>query len=280
MHWRRRATPEPVPRSLRLGIAALVAMAAGHAVAASPAASQDCLPETQEAEALEVTDPRTILLRDGRALRLAGIEPAGLLAEDVDQAEGALRDRLRAILQGVPIQIALISDAPDRYGRSPAIVVAEGSVVQETLLREGLAIAFGTDDPPLCFERFLAAEQEARRERRGIWAKASVASAFPDALQSRIGHFAVFEGRVRTVGNRRATTYLNFGDWWREDVTIEIAAADRKRFGGEEALAALAGARVRIRGFLTEKDGPMMIVRSPMQIEIVEPANDGPEIAP
>ena len=265
----------------RLRVAALVAFFIAQAAAAGPAAAETaCVPETQDVEAQAVADARTIALSDGRVIRLAGMEPAGLLAEDDDRSEGAMRDRLLALLEGVPLRVALTSEAPDRYGRIPAIVVAEGNIVQETLLREGLAIAFGTDDPLPCFDRFLEAENQARRERRGIWAEASVASAFPDALQSRIGRFAIFEGRVLSVGNRRATTYLNFGDYWRVDVTAEIALADRKRFGGEDALGALAGARIRIRGFLTEKDGPMMIVRSPMQIEIVEPAKDGSEIAP
>ena len=214
-------------------------------------------------------------------LRLAAIEPAGLLAEDADRSEEAIHDRLRAIVEGVALRIAPVSDAPDRYGRTPAIVVAEGDIVQETLLREGLALAFGTDDPLPCFDRLLAAEEQARRERRGVWAEASVASAFPDALQSRIGRFAIFEGRVLSVGNRRATTYLNFGDWWRDDVTAEIAAADRKRFGGEDR-AGRSGGSKSSRSRLSEGKGrpdddrPLARCRS----RSLEPAKDDSGIAP
>jgi hypothetical protein len=62
---------------------------------------------------------------------------------------------------------------------------------------------------------------------------------------------------------------LNFGDVWSRDVTVEIVAEDRDRFGGEEALAGLAHSTVRVRGFVEEKGGPMAIVRSPMQIEVI-----------
>jgi hypothetical protein len=72
---------------------------------------------------------------------------------------------------------------------------------------------------------------------------------------------------VVSVGNRRTRTYLNFGGRWAEDVTVEIEARDRDRFGGELGLADLAGWRVRVRGYVEERQGPLIIVRSPMQIE-------------
>jgi hypothetical protein len=71
------------------------------------------------------------------------------------------------------------------------------------------------------------------------------------------------------VGNRSSRTYLNFGGFWKEDVTVEVAARDREKFGGEAGLAALAGKRVRLRGFVEEKGGPMMAMRSPNQLEIL-----------
>ncbi len=83
-----------------------------------------------------------------------------------------------------------------------------------------------------------------------------------------------------SASNRRATTYLDFGRRWSEDVTIEIAAKDRKAFGGESALARLAGSRIRARGYLEEKGGPMLPVRSPMQIEILSPATGVGQNAP
>ena len=92
------------------------------------------------------------------------------------------------------------------------------------------------------------------------------------ALDPFIGGFAIFQGVVVSVGNRRSRTYLNFGGWWAEDVTVEIDGRDREGFGGEAGLAALAGQRVRVRGFIEEKQGPMTIVRSPMQIERIDPA--------
>ena len=99
-------------------------------------------------------------------------------------------------------------------------------------------------------------------------------------MRERIGRFAIFEGLLISVGNRRARSYLNFGRRWSTDTTVEIDARHREAFGGEVGLAGLAGHRLRLRGFLKEKGGPMMVVTSPMQIEILENAGPRSGIAP
>ena len=87
-------------------------------------------------------------------------------------------------------------------------------------------------------------------------------------------------GTVLSVGTRPATTYLDFGRTWSEDVTIEITARDRAAFGGEAALERLEGARIRARGFPVDKAGPMLPVRSQMQLEILDSGPGGGRIDP
>ena len=70
-----------------------------------------------------------------------------------------------------------------------------------------------------------------------------------------------------SVGNRRTRTYLNFGGRWTRDVTVEVEARDRERFGGEPGLTAFSGWRVRVRGYVEERRGPAVMLRSPLQIE-------------
>jgi hypothetical protein len=120
-----------------------------------------------------------------------------------------------------------------------------------------------------CFDKILAAEDEARRGRGGYWQRLSLPWARPASLTPYIGRFAIFEGKVISVGNRPARTYLNFGGLWSEDVTVEIGARDREALGGAAALAALAGKRVRIRGYVDERSGPVVVVTSPNQMEVV-----------
>jgi endonuclease YncB( thermonuclease family) len=265
-------------RALRGGaliLAAFVATAAPEAPAAPT-----CLNTASEAAVVEAIDARAFRLEDGRVLRLAGIEPFSLLLDDAGDAEAALTQRLAALVGDATLRIQIAAKAPDRYGRLPALIAVGDALVQEMLAAEGLAIAFANGDALPCFDRVLAAEAEARSAGRGFWRGIAIPDARPEALQGRIGRFAIFEGTVLTAGTRPATTYLDFGRRWSEDVTIEIAAKDRDAFGGEAELEKLAGSRIRARGFLAEKSGPMLKLRSPADLEIVAPRRVSDRIAP
>jgi hypothetical protein len=233
-------------------------------------AEATCLAGAVEARGATMADARTLVLEDGRMLRIAGVESFALILKDADAAESALHRRLQEIVSGSALRVRLLSESPDRYGRFPAVIAdADGRIVQEVLAREGLAVAFASGDSVPCFQEILAAEDQARRSRVGFWDGIRLPRARPDELRPLIGRFAIFEGVVISVGNRTARTYLNFGGLWTEDVTVEIEARDRETFGGEAALAGLAGKRMRVRGFVEEKAGPMALVRSPSQLEIL-----------
>jgi hypothetical protein len=258
--------------SVPLGLAA-IAMGGLLAVAgmSSAAPLQSCAGDLEDAQGVAVPDARSIQLDDGRTVRIAGIESFALLSSGAEMAESALQNRLTEHVTGKRLQIRLLSSDADRYGRLPALIALDsGTTVQETLLQEGVAIVFATDASILpCFAEMLAAEDTARREALGFWTSPALPYATTEALAPLVGRFAIFEGVVLSVGNRTNTTYLNFGYRWSEDATVEISADDRGPFGGEEALATLAEKRVRVRGFLEEKAGPMIRVRSPMQIEVL-----------
>ena len=74
-----------------------------------------------------IRDGRTMMMADGRELRLAGIEVAG---------RGA--DALRALVDGQTLRLQS-APAPDRYGRLAAYAYRPGAsqTVQETLLEQG-----------------------------------------------------------------------------------------------------------------------------------------------
>ncbi len=225
-------------------------------------------------------DARAIRLRDGRVLRLAGIEPFNLFLPDADRAEAELQAGVDRLVGSGAVRIQLVSGDADRYGRLPAMVWAGDVLLQEAAAREGLAIAFANGVPLPCFDRILAAEDSARAAGLGFWKGHAVPAATPSALGSRIGRFAIFTGRVLSVGNRPGRSYLNFGRRWSEVATVEIAARDREAFGGEAKLAALAGRRVRVRGFLRQSGGPMLTLRSPIELEVLDAAKESPGNAP
>ena len=229
-------------------------------------------------ESASVADARTIVPDDGRAVRLAGLESLAALARDPKTA-GALDTRLAARLAqwlaAKPLRIRVLPGRPDRHGRHAALIMVGDELIQEHLLSAGLAVFMPGSLPgeasDVCARRLLALEAAARLARRGGWSDPGivVAAARPDALSSQFGHFVIFQGIVQSVGTRRDRTYIDFGRQWRSDVTIEITAARRRYFGGEAALERLAGKSVRVRGYLQDKAGPMVLVRHPAQIEVL-----------
>lgn len=261
--------------SVLMAFAALVAFAMVRAGAtASPVADASCLAGAVDARAVGADDARSIALEDGRTLRLAGVESFALLLAEGGEAEAALQRRLHALVAEREIRVRPVAKAADRHGRLPALIAsAEGPLVQEILAAEGLAVAFTGGDIVTCFDRILAAESQARESSQGFWATVAVLPAQAEAVSPRTGRFAIFEGRVISVGARPARTYLNFGLRWSEDVTVEIESRYLESLGGEAKIADWAGRRVRVRGFVEDKAGPMVTVKSPMQIEVLgEPA--------
>lgn len=250
------------------------------------AAAAEVCPEGGEAVRVDsVPNWRSAVLADGRVVRLAGIESFGALlaegstrdGEPRERAEAALGERVEALASGAVAYLHLLDEKPDRHERFPALLrLSNGAILQENLVREGLAVGYAVGEPLPCFGRILAAEAEARTAGRGFWAGLRLPLAYPDRLRERIGRFTIFEGTVISVGNRPTRSYLNFGTWWLRDVTAEIAERDREAFGGEAGLAGLAGRRVRLRGFLAERGGPMLLITSPMQLEVLGPAG-GPQ---
>ena len=255
------------------------------ALADRPAAAEAC-PAGGEAVRVErVPDWRSVVLADGRVLRLAGIESfAALLSTGgpadralQEGADAALRQRVEALAGSAVAYLHRLEEKPDRHERFPALLrLSDEVILQERLVREGLAVGYAVGEPLPCFPLFLAAEADARAARRGFWAGFRLPLAYPDRLRDRIGRFTIFEGTVISVGNRPTRSYLNFGAWWQTDVTAEIAARDRDAFGGEAGLGGLAGQRVRLRGFVAERGGPMLLITSPMQLEALGPV-EGPE---
>ncbi len=70
----------------------------------------------------------------------------------------------------------------------------------------------------------------------------------------------------------RGRVYLNFGADWKTDFTVTVAPRDRRLFddAGIDP-GAFAGARLRVRGWVKQYNGPMIEVTHPEQIEVLEP---------
>lgn len=242
-----------------------VAMAA----ASQPAIAAGCSFELQgEGRIAAIIDARTLRLEDGREIRLAGIEPAG-----DDRAVPPDSSTLSALV-GRDITLRGEDDTPDRYGRQPAFVFLPSSEtpVQALLLAQGEALVSGTVSHRECAAVLTSAEAAGREARRGTWAGSAViknAESSGDILAG-IGRFTVVEGKVLSVRQAGATTYLNFGRNWTRGFAVTISRRILPVFeAGGIVLKSLENRRIRVRGWVEAHGGPRIEALHVGQIEVI-----------
>lgn len=220
--------------------------------------------ETDRVES--IIDGTTLRLAGGAEVRLAGLDAgtAGDTRAVAVLAELAL-DRTVAVRHGTILG--------DRYGRIVGHVFVDGAPVslQSELLTRGLAVVSGLAEDRACLSEFLVAEEVARESNVGLWATTTALNAYGDEIRFVDGAFALVEGRVLSIGRRERTVYLNFGREWTTDFTVSMSVGDANAIEAEGGpLDALVGQRVRIRGWLTQRDGPWIVVDHAEQIELLD----------
>ena len=115
-----------------------------------------------------------------------------------------------------------------------------------------------------------AAEQTARSAGRGIWALNWYRILPVAATNCHIGTFQLVEGTVMSTAIVRGRGYLNFGADWRTDFTISTAPKHMKLFRAAQVdIMALQDRRLRVRGWLVRRNGAMISVTHPEQIEFL-----------
>ena len=220
-----------------------------------------------EGRVASIVDARSFRLTDGREIRLAGIEP---VAADALGRSAALS----TLIAGRDVTLRGEDDAPDRYGRQTAFVFLDGNEnsVQAILIGQGEALVAANLADKDCAASLLAVEAAARAAKRGIWAGSAVIknAESPGDILAGNGRFMLVEGRVLSVRQAGATTYLNFGRNWTRDFAVTIS---RRMLPSLEAAGIVAKSlenrRIRVRGFIETRTGPRIDLVRAGQIELL-----------
>lgn len=249
---------------------AAVALSCGLMLVAAvrPALAGACAFEPQgEGRVAAVIDARSFRLEDGREVLLAGIEP-------VRSEKSKDGSALSAIVAGREVTLSGADDTPDRYGRQPAFVFlgASETPVQAQLLAQGAALVSGAVTDKGCASVLAAAETAGRDAKLGIWADpAAIKNAeSPGDILAGIGRFTVVEGKVLSVRQAGATTYLNFGRNWTRDFAVTISRRVLPAFEAAGiVLKSLENKRIRVRGWVETRGGPRIEALHAGQIEVL-----------
>jgi endonuclease YncB( thermonuclease family) len=250
--------PGNVTRSLTF-IAATLLIGSHVTAFASP-----CQFESQgEGRVVGIVDARSVRLDDGREIRLTGIEPTA-----------TTKQALTSLLVGRDVTLRSADDTPDRYGRQPALVLVGESETsaQAMLLAQGDALVSAEIADKDCAAALMAAETEARRQKKGNWADPSAIknAESPDDILAGIGRFMVVEGKVLSVRQAGAMTYLNFGRNWTRGFAVTISRRALPAFeNAGVALKSLENRRIRVRGWVEGTVGPRIELRLLGQVELL-----------
>jgi hypothetical protein len=218
-------------------------------------------------DAAAATDGRSFRLADGREVRLAGIEVP---------SSSATQLALEKMLAGETVVLRPAEPPVDRYGRllAQAFVAKDGAErwIQGEMLKSGLAQVGSGAGEAACTRALLAEEVPARRAKRGVWANSAYAITASDdlaALLARRGQFTIAEGKIWSVRESGGTIYINFGRTWSRNLTVTILRRNKPAFDAAGMnVKKLEGARVRVRGWIEERNGPRMEAVRPEQIEM------------
>ena len=233
------------------------------------AQAADCLPFAPDewARVQHVHDGDSIKLKDGRKLRLIGINtpelgrdgrPAEPLAE-------AARDQLRQILPvGSRVAIRFGSERKDKYDRLLAhVYAADRRNVQVALLEQGLAAAVAVAPNVANLGCYLAAEAKATGQ--GVWRQYRFSGIETRDLKKRARGFHVVQGRVVRVGESRKAIWLNFDG----GLAVRIDKRDLRYFSTDPKQ--WQGQRLRLRGWLYSSQGrPQMKLHHGAVVQLLD----------
>lgn len=131
-----------------------------------------------------VIDGDTLVLSNGRHIRLIGVDTPESFTNRKLAKDAKILNQEKTVMQGLgkkaatytrsialnkQVRVKSDREAHDRYGRTLGYVFfTNGTMLNEKLIKDGYGCAY-TRFPFKYHVEFVSAEQEARREGRGLW---------------------------------------------------------------------------------------------------------------
>lgn len=218
-----------------------------------------------------VIDGDTVILGDGRKIRLIGIDTPELgHAGRPDQPFARqARDYLITLLHGHQDRIYLHYDQVrlDSYQRTLAhLFFADGTNIEALILARGLATPL-VIPPNLGFlDCYRKQAQSAMAARTGIWQQPQYQPRPVSALTGTERGYHIIQGKITHIGDSRTSIWLDMG----RKLGLRIIKNDLKYFAKLD-INTLAGKTVEARGMLYRRNGQLRIrIRHPADIHILK----------
>ncbi|MEF9897079.1 MAG: thermonuclease family protein [Pseudomonas sp.] len=197
----------------------------------------------------QVVDGDTLRLKDGRSVRLIGINAPeiGRKGHTSEAFAEAARQRLQALVEASDDRVNMVPgvEARDKYGRTLAHVYGRsGDNFEAQLLSEGLGYRVAVAPNVSLSDCQQQAEQAARRAGKGLWRQSPVTS----SSQIRKSGFALISGKVRSIERNRGGIWIEIDD----SLVLQVPSRLQRNFPSS-FLTDLKGRSVEARGWVLDR---------------------------
>lgn len=235
---------------------------------------------------MEVIDGDTFRTEKGEKVRLLGINTP----ERGEPGADIARDILCTLVQSKEVRLERDITDRDDYERSLRYVFVGETCINAELIRLGYAETRFFPPDTLRKSEFELLEKSAIKNKQGLWAfavfqipdttdmyktESEVSVQRDDVISWRVaadyyGQNKTVEGTIVAAKNTGKVCFLNFHADWKKYFTAVIFASDFGKFPQHPEDYYLKK-KVRVTGLIKEYKGkPEIIIKSPLQIEIVK----------
>ncbi|OAJ48138.1 thermonuclease family protein [Pseudomonas marginalis] len=202
-----------------------------------------------QVEVQRVVDGDTVRLKDGRSVRMIGLNApeTGKRGRSDEPYAVAARQHLQALVDASNHRVGLVPgrESKDRYGRTLAhLYSADGENLEAQLLAQGLGFQVGVApnvDLVACQQ---AAENAARKARVGLWRQSPV----QNVAQLKQSGFALVSGRVSKIERNRGGIWIEL-----HGALVLRIAPDLVRQFDAAWLSGLQGKTIEARGWVQDR---------------------------
>jgi micrococcal nuclease len=228
----------------------------------------------ERVQVIYVYDGDTVKLKDGRRVRLIGINTPEMARDGgnneplASEARTTLQDMLDRGNRMLHLQYG--AQHNDHYGRLLAHAFLDnGDNVAARLLQKGLATALVVPPNTWAIDCYQRLEDDARIDRIGLWALAGYQALASTGLPPDTTGFRIVRGRVTEIRESSRSTWIDLEG----PLVLHVSRKDRTSFA-PGYLEQLAGQDVEARGWVRhDSNGLRMNIRHPAALVKITPGS-------
>lgn len=217
-------------------------------------------PNRQLQQVAHVYDGDTIILENGKRIRLLGINTPEIESRLRSEEPGgaAAKQWLQKKLQDKPVYLEFDQVRRDKYNRLLAhVFLSNGEHVNLALLQNGLAAVSIIPPNGRYSDKLIQAQQQAEQSGLGIWSMPEYQTHPITQIANHTKGWQRFTGTPLAIRKSRKYTRLLFND----KIDIRIANSNIRLFPD---LATYVGKKLEIRGWVTRnKDFYTLLIQHP-----------------